>query len=120
MTEYIINPMFFYWMQVANELSFVLIIFGIILFFVTVALCVAGYINDAFEDDEEKEKYKKPIKTMAIITAICLVVNVFIPSKETLIEMSIAKIATVENTQNAVEAIKEATDYVFEKIEGLK
>ena len=46
-----------------------------------------------------------------------LMVGIFIPSKRTLIEMEVAKHATYENMEIVEEKIKDATDYILEKIQ---
>jgi len=119
MTEYIVNPMMFYWMQVSDELRGLLFIFGILLGIALITSTIITIVNCEYNDDEQNRRSKKLIKTFAISTVICVMVGVFVPAKETLIEMSIAKMATVENAQIAIETIKEAADYVFEKIDGL-
>ena len=113
MSEYIINPMFFYWMQVADNVRDIMIIGVLVLIVLIIGLIVLWFLSIT---EEEKSSRKKFVKMTSVLLVICCIGSTLIPSKETLIEMTIAKIATVENTQNAVEAIKEATDYVFEKI----
>ena len=120
MTEYIINPMFFYWMQVADCLRDLSMLVAIVCGVLGAALL---FVLTMFDDEMEAElieRLRKVRNKFLIASLVLAVVVSVVPSKNTLIEMTIAKIATVENTRNAVEAIKEATDYVFEKIEGLK
>ncbi len=45
---------------------------------------------------------------------------VFIPDKQTMIEMLVAKTATVENAEWTVDAVKQAVDYIVSAIQTLK
>lgn len=56
---------------------------------------------------------------VAAVAAILFITYVFIPPRETLIEMQIARFATVENTEWALDAIKSATDYIVSAIKEL-
>ena len=47
------------------------------------------------------------------------IIYVFIPPRETLIEMQIARFTTVENAEWALDAIKSATDYIVSAIKEL-
>ena len=45
---------------------------------------------------------------------------VFIPNKQTIIEMMIAKKATYDNVSWTIEQVKEAVDYVISAIKEIK
>lgn len=66
-------------------------------------------------DDDEK-KIAKLFKTIIITSFISILVGVFIPSKETYIEMMIASQVTHENVAATKEEIYELVDYVTEKV----
>ena len=53
-------------------------------------------------------------------TDVPFIIHVFIPSRETLIEMQIARFTTVENAEWALDAVKSATDYIVSAIKELQ
>lgn len=57
---------------------------------------------------------------LAVLTVILFAISAFIPSRETLIEMQIARFTTVENAEWALDAVKSATDYIVSAIKELQ
>ena len=115
MPEYIISPNWFYWISVIEDIK----VIAFLACLVFVVLFIIMSIDLLFEPDEEARTiiaWKKKMKTFFVVILVLIACSIFIPSKDTMIEMCIAKIATVDNSKLAVETIKEATDYVFEKI----
>lgn len=110
--DYIINPMLFYWLDIVDTVKTVLLVAIIIIGIVFVCMIISHYV-----DDEPK---KKTIIRMGVALAVIIVACIFIPSKQTLIEMQIARYATKQNVEVGIEAIKSATDYVIEAIQSLK
>ena len=47
-----------------------------------------------------------------------IILTILIPSKETMIQMQLAKFGTYENAGKAIEAIQDATDYILEHLKG--
>ncbi|MBQ6535493.1 MAG: hypothetical protein IJI40_01755 [Firmicutes bacterium] len=117
MNEYIINPAWFYWVHIAGAMKAVLLLSaGALLLF-------SGVVCLLFMDslwDEERERYGKALPKVAIAGIACLVIGIFIPSKETLIEMQIARYATWENAEWTVDAIKDAVDYIVDAIKSIR
>lgn len=119
---YIINPMWFYWMQLASGLKVVAGVFSGISCALFLSLSIALLIDTDFRDDEDDD-VKWCIKWMKRCAVLCIVfaiVTAAIPSKNTLIEMQIAKYATVENANWTIETIKAAVDYIVEAIKSMK
>ena len=119
---YIINPMWFYWMQLAPGMKVVAGVFlgisCILLLFLFIALLTnMDYCDD--EDDDVKWCIKW-MKRCAVLCIVFAIVTAAIPSKNTLIEMQIAKYATVENANWTLETIKSAVDYIVEAIKSMK
>lgn len=113
MNGYIINPAWFYWVDVVNALNGFVIISAIIL------LLGTGFVSLLFMDDvfgDERERYSKILPKTAIAGVIFLLAAIFIPSKETLIEMQIAKYATWENAEWTTDTIKDLVDYIANAI----
>ena len=118
--NYIIDPMWFYWVNVVDWLKGVALVNAII-------ATVTGFIrfvivlSDKDWDSESEHKQKmKIVRALAVIAVIAVIVSAFIPSKQTLIEMQVAKFATYENAEWTVETIKQAVDYIVEAIGSMK
>ena len=127
---YIINPMWFYWLSVVDgacgfvhALAVISLALSIVLFIVAMAFKYAAVGYNTV--DEECFEYVTGVKlqrianVVAIVAVILFITHVFIPSRETLIEMQIARLNTVENAEWALDAVKSATDYIVSAIKEL-
>lgn len=127
--NYIINPSWFYWLGVVNSMrGFMLAAFIVAIIIIGVSLIIIPVEVKMIQDfpticaDERKMVcfFTKALKIsigVCIVTALFLV---FVPSKDTLIEMMIARQATYENATWTVDALKSAVDYVVQAIQSLK
>lgn len=116
--NYIINPSWFYWIAVADTASLVLtILFGCFLVACLILwpLTMVDWVGD--EDDIRKRKVCIVFSVLAAVTGL---VAMFIPSRDTLIEMQIARLATPDNAAWTVEKLKEVVDYIVEAIKAVK
>ncbi len=120
MEQVIINPMWLYWLDVLENIVFivglVMIISFLIIVFLTVVI-VATYDN--YRNEDEEKNYKIMIKDTKLAVCIwtsILFISAFVPSKDTLIAMFIAKNITVEKVVQGKEVVKDSIDYIFEKI----
>ena len=110
--NYIINPSVFYWISVVDGVRNVIIV-GLLFGAAAILCCALCYaINDGCLGRDE-------IKTVKIVLCISiplvmtgLLGIVFLPDKQTLIEMLIAKNVTVENAEWSLDALKQAVDYI--------
>lgn len=126
--NYIINPSWFYWMSVADGMKTLLLVFAVVLFITEIVLIVAYFVKKSDgigfgEDDPDNIMAKslvKPIKLVGFFTLILLFSCVFLPSRNTLIEMQIARYATYENAEWTLETIKSAVDYIVNAIQSVK
>lgn len=120
--NYIINPSWFYWISVADTLKWASIVFLItscVAFIV--CLIVSGSFLDYYgKDDKDYLKAKKAMNISAIVLIVSSLFLVFIPSRNTLIEMMIAKQATYDNAQWTLETLKSAVDYIVNAIKSVK
>lgn len=122
MNGYIINPSWFYWLGVVRGLRAVGVALLVISAVGVLVLVVTREV-DYDECDKEDEGYKaltRWLKTLSVAVIVCLFAVVFIPSRDTLIEMQVARFATYENAQWTVESIKSAVDYIVDAIKSLK
>lgn len=122
MSGYIIDPTWFYWLSVVKSLRATLVILAVLLI---VGVIIAGTeygfanIKPIFDSDiETMKKCRNVIKYASIAIMVCLLCVTFIPSKETLIEMQIAKYATWKNASWTVDQIKAVVDYIIKAIQG--
>lgn len=115
--DFIINPIWFYWLQVADNAKFLSEIVGAIggVIAITIWLWIVG---DGETSVEEGERVAKIAKRYAIMFWLIFIIGIFIPSKQTLIEMEIAKHATYSNVESIKEQITDAADYILDRLEG--
>lgn len=117
MSGYIIDPMWFYWISVVDNVKIVL---SVIAFIVSCALLVTIIANVVDSDDDLDEFWQgfKKCKGLLIVAfAVCLILMVcFMPSSETLIKMEIAKHATYENATIAIEKIEEVAKEIIHEL----
>lgn len=127
--NYIINPSWFYWLGVVQSMrSFMLAAFIAAIIVIGVALIVIPVNVKLIQDypsvsDDERKVVRFFTKALKVSIGVCVVGGlflIFVPSKETLIEMMVAKQATYENATWTVDALKSAVDYVVQAIQSLK
>lgn len=114
---YLIEPSVFYWMQVLDAAKSLSVVMAIISFIVA-TIAWGAYITDGDEDD--KTWLRTPRVASVVVFILSVLAATFIPSKETLITMLVAKAATVENVGWTVDALKEVVDYIVEAIAKIK
>lgn len=127
--NYIINPSWFYWLGVVNSMrGFMLAAFIVAIIIVGAALILIAWYTDMIREfptmcADERKAVRFFTKALKVGIGVCVIAGlflVFVPSKETLIEMMIAKQATYENATWTVDALKSAVDYVVQAIQSLK
>lgn len=128
---YIINPIWFYWLSVVDRACQLVRAAAILLFVFSVGfLIVVAFCRHIVFDCDECSKgcseYKAGGKVqrvaivLFVVAVILFIIYVFIPPRETLIEMQIARFTTVENAEWALDAVKSATDYIVSAIKELQ
>lgn len=127
--NYIINPSWFYWLGVVESMrGFMLAVFIVSIVAIGAALIIIPVNVKMIQDypnmcDFEKKTvqfFTKALKVAIGALVISGLILMFVPSKETLIEIMIAKQATYENATWTVDALKSAVDYVIQAIQSLK
>ena len=131
MNNYIIDPSVFYWINVFGILQIVFVIFGVILTISGIGFLIGWFMyhNEKFDYDTKSEyyirvkRYEKLCKQWAMVLLIIgiplVLVSIFIPSKQTGIEMMVAKTATFENVDWTVAQVKEIIDYIVSALNGV-
>jgi hypothetical protein len=115
MYEPIIDPMIFYWIDIlekAGSLPPLTLLGG---FLGGVFIFIVCTLRDC--TDKQLGKYLGTWGAFVIVSFLILcLVNVFIPSKDTMYKMLIAKQVTPHNLQVTGETVDKALDKVVEKI----
>lgn len=113
MNGYIINPAWFYWVNIADGIKIIMSLLAVVSL---VATFISTLISLDDTDTDTSKNFEKMALKMFIVAMVCIIISLFIPSKETLIEMQIAKYATWENAEWTVDAIKDLADYIANAI----
>lgn len=108
-----INPWFFYFMSVMDNLS-AAIFFGIFITAAVLVFYVVCSIDDVTPDSKQR------VKKCLVILLVLVVSAIIVPSQEVLMNMTIAKLVTPDNANSVLDAIKAASDYVFDGIRSLR
>ena len=117
--NYIINPAVFYWMSVVDAICFWAVGSAVLSGFAAIILFCIKTFDGCLDEDDEKT-ISKYIKPLSIVCIVSIVVTIFTPSKNTMIQMLVAKCATYDNANWTLETIKSAVDYIVEAIKSLK
>lgn len=73
----------------------------------------------ADKKEEEANIYKSYMKKSLIIFSICATINILVPSKEEMYMICATKYVTKENMRMTKDEVKNAIDYVFNKVKEL-
>ena len=114
----IISPSIFYWFEIISNLKILLsILFG--LSCVGLVFCIVSFIAMLVEEELETHTgkiIKKLCKFCTIITSIFGLFSIFIPSKETLMTMIVAKYVTPDNITAVGGTIEESVSSIATEI----
>ena len=106
---YIIDPMWFYWVSVVDVVKVCSgFIAGIALFI----LITAGSCSDMLS--------KHTTRWLFVALVVGGALAVFVPSEVTLTKMLLAKFATYENAEIALDGIQSAADYIVNAIKEIR
>lgn len=153
MSNHIIDPAVFYWMNVLSIVQTVCAVFGAIILIGGISL-VIYYIYQMqglskpekpgepsknyseYEYDRDVKRYEEHMRSYerdllkikqtsnwAVITMVIglvmVLMAIFIPSKQTSIEMLVARTATFDNVDWTVAQVKEIIDYIVSALKGV-
>ena len=114
----IISPSIFYWFEIISNLKTLLsILFS--LSCVGLVFCIVSFIAMLVEEELEIHTgkiIKKLCKFCTIITSIFGLLSIFIPSKETLMTMIVAKYVTPDNITAVGGTIEESVSSIATEI----
>lgn len=114
--EQIVNPAFFYWASVFEGLKMASIVLTAVC--LVALLLMVFYYNSEYrgwyDDDEDAIAFRKIMKRIAVASMVMVVIIIFVPSKQTMIEMQLAKMATGDNISAVIEKITEVAKEIIE------
>lgn len=125
----IINPAIFYWIGVSSaaQVFFVIAVGTAICVLIVAAIIIsmeASLVKTFPRGSEENirvvNSWKKILKYSVIVIIIGSLLCVFIPTKETLLSILVAKYLTYENATWTLESVKEAVNYIVNAVAVLK
>ena len=116
--DYIINPMWFYWIDVLDNLNIAFGIACMICVFSTVIPFVLCFMLDDRKEDEKQAKkiLNKVYKISLVIFIISSIVTCLIPSQDTMYKMLIAHSATYENVESVYQTIEDSATKIIESL----
>lgn len=103
MSNVIIDPMWFYWIQVVDAIKTLLAVISVIGMGTMTGMALINFF------EENKKLVKRYICTVVLFT-ILLTVALLIPERKTLIQMKIAEYATYENVDFVIEKITDVAE----------
>ena len=112
MTGPIIDPMWFYWLQVCDTIRWFLLIAAIIV--LSGCALMAPALCESYGD--EHRKFRNIMIAFAVFGLVLIVAGMMIPSKETMIQMEIARHVTYESTESVIQTITNTASYLLEKL----
>lgn len=116
----IIDPGWFYLISVCNGLkvtSMILLILFISALVITACVWACGVFGDYWDrKDDEYKLAAKLTKIFSVLSAVFMLLCIFIPSKDTLYAMLAAKYITPANIETAADCGENVIDYIVEKI----
>lgn len=122
--ESVINPALIYWINIIDAVRSLCVAIAVMS---AILLCVAlvGFVYNQIEsvDHVNNKKYAEMCKKYSIILCICLGISllfsIFVPWKETVIEMIVASYITPNNIELGIDGLKSVIDYVVEAVAKL-
>lgn len=119
--EPIINPLWFYLIDVVDKINLICMI---ILIIACIALAIVSLIMffesaESYSDEREKQAYFKYLKITLKVIIPCLLLTILTPCSTTLYKMIIADNITPHNIEVVGDTIEGGIDYIFEKINSL-
>jgi len=116
---YYINPIWFYLMNLSADIKNFLCVGGVMVVGIAsiiFAICAGDGCWDITDMTEEEIAVSKKFKKIICAGFIAIFIGVFVPSKETCIEMMVASQVTHENVNATKEEIYELIDHIIDKV----
>lgn len=115
--EPVINPLFFYIVDVADALKALLGFGGGAVFIITLLVFVIEATTDGLDYIETAEW--KAYKTIFIVSGIAIILGILLPSEATCYKMIVASFLTPDNLNLLGEGVTNAVDYIVESVDKI-
>lgn len=119
MNDYIINPMWFYFMGLFDKIHHASWI-GFVALSVSSIVCGVIYVDAYIYKYENLKQIEKMLKKIVVSAVLAIILFTITPSEQTIIKMIIAKNVTHTSIDNTISNLKEAVDYIFLKMREYK
>lgn len=119
--NYIVNPVWFWLISVCSEVKTAAwLVSGCLAIAVAImeGVLVVWRVNDPKVYEDEIKRLRKGTLIVAVCCSVVTLLAILIPSQNTATAMLIARYATRENAETAVEAVKSAVDYIINAIKA--
>lgn len=113
----IVNPWLIYLITRCDAIVTLAMVVSVMSGVVAIVCLIGRFVK--WEEDT-REGLMKGLKIYLIICAVSSFISVIVPDKQTCIEMMIADKVTSESVDAGIDAVKEATDYIVEKVKEVK
>ena len=119
--EPIINPLWFYLIDVVDNINLICMIMLVIALIAlsAISVCVVSDMISDIIEENEKQAYFKYLKITLKVIIPCIIITSFTPSSDTIYKMIIADNITPHNIEVVGDAVEGGIDYIFEKINSL-
>lgn len=119
--EPIINPLWFYLIDVVDNINLICMTMLVIAFIVSGFILLSMFIfaSEGCIVEDEKRAFFKYIKISLKVIIPCIIITSFTPSSDTIYKMIIADNITPHNIEVVGDAVEGGIDYIFEKINSL-
>ena len=117
--NYIVNPLWFYLISVAEGVDIATCVACVI---TLIVWCFSPLFFDFFcdeIDDSDKKTIKSIFKKSVILLITSLIITIMVPGRKDMEKMLIASYATEENVSAATNYGKDLVDYIFDKVNGV-
>lgn len=112
----IIDPMIFYYIEMANRLFNMPLYFGLITLITFLLLIMIFSDNDNISDEKATRITKRIMIPMMVLEIVFIAVSFFIPSTETIYKMLIVEQITPANIESFGYNVNEMLDTLAEKV----
>lgn len=120
---YIINPSTFYWFSVLSSLktfATVVACFGSVGTALLIFFWIYNYTEAVEFECSINQRYARILRNasiwVGILTIVCILAAIFLPSREASVEISLTQVLTRDNINWTVGQVKEIVDYVVKSL----
>ena len=110
MSEPIISPWIFYWINVLHCVKYLSII--ILMFLILPNL----FIIDNYSSRMNDKQARRSLVIIVIVDVVLLALTIFIPDKDTLYKMLVASYITPENINTGIQITKDGIQFIMQTI----